>query len=178
MWSGWLYGRPMWSPETCRGVDHDLECIMNISTMCNGCQDGLGKDHDGSDASLDAVRDILLNESHVPRNPLGIMGCDIRYNSKAIKMLAEVLVYGKCATDGRTQQWLRAAEGTDWADFNDVLRSIGIEFAEKLTGATSPDFTARCAYHVHPPGSACGAAGGGEMSSGQCMLQNRLVDVH
>jgi hypothetical protein len=176
LWSGWLYGGPMWSPSICGDVDRNLVCIMDIYSMCDGCEFGLGRDRDGMNACLDAVRNLLLDESHVPRNLLGVLYCDFRSNSTAVKMLTELLVYGSCASDGRTQRWLQEAEGGR-AGFTEALHSIGLEFTKKLMGEESPDVTARCAYHVHPPGEGCGVPKE-DSSQGEYILQRLLLDYY
>jgi hypothetical protein len=187
LWSGWLYGQPMWSPTICTDidpdldysdVDRDLECIVDIYQLCGGLKGDVGKDYDGVNACLDAFRAILLHETYVPSNLLAILGVEFEGDPTAIRMLAELLVYGKCASDGRTQRWLQEAEETDLADFSEALHSIGLEFAKKLMGGESPDLTARCAYHIHPQGEGCDVARAGEISSGECILQRQVVDAH
>jgi hypothetical protein len=157
LWSGWLYGRPIWSPSICRDVDRDLECIMNIYQICTGLTgEDEFNDYDGMNACLDAIKDILLNEVHVPGDPFNTIGDAFVEDKMAITMLAELLVYGDCASDGRTQRWLQNGEVTDWKEFSEVHRTMSLEFARKLMGGEAPDFTARCAYHVHPLGEGCG----------------------
>jgi hypothetical protein len=179
LWSGWLYGRPMWSPTTCEDVDDDLLCIVDIYQMCAGLpEEDEYKDYDGMNACLDAVRDILLDEVHVPSDPLLVLGPVVKRNPTATRMLTELLIYGKCSTDGRTQRWLQAAEGTDWAQGSKSLPALGVELTKKLMGREAPDLTARCAYHVYPLAKARVAAGVETSIIGKCILHKRSADIH
>jgi hypothetical protein len=91
LWSGWLYGRELWTPANCNDVDDDLWCIMDIYHMCTGLTEEYKfKDYDGMNACLDAIRDILLDKVHLPVDPLGTMGDAFQENSTAINMLAEL----------------------------------------------------------------------------------------
>lgn len=149
LWSRWLYGLPMWTPIGMSAVDEDLMDVLDIYNWCAGLPDGKGKDYEGMNACLDAVRDILLNEAHVPRSPLSTLDDMIfKMSTTGIEMLVDLLVYGACATDGRTQEWLKGAKRSSWAEFHQVL-SLG--FAKKVMGGDPPDFMAPGRYHVHPP---------------------------
>lgn len=155
MWSRWLYGQPMWSEDDCDDVDYDLSCLMEIWHLCAGQEDGKGRDHEGLNASTDAIRDLVLNDIHVPKclncvlEDFDEFGLYYKSSDIMIKMLAELLVYGNCASDGRTKKWLEADEGA----YPCFLAAISTEFAKKAMGEASPDLMARGAYHTHQLGS-------------------------
>ena len=151
MWSRWLYGLPMWSEYDCHNVDDDLECLVNIFYLCTGDDEGKGRDYDGLNACVDAIRDLVLNEAHVPTCPISVLVNEDYESDILIKMLAELLVHGKCVRDGRTKRWLE--QNADQRP--SLLKAVINEFAKKAMGEASPDTMARCAYHTHLPGSEC-----------------------
>lgn len=148
----------MWNAVDCEDVDLDLEGLTDIYKLCSRLDDGTGMDSNAINACVDAIRDILLSEVHVPQDPLGALGHAFSLNPMAIKMLAESLVWGRCASDGRTSRWLEEAEGSKWSEFSEALETLSMGFAKKAMGGDSPDLMEPCAYHIHPPGTKCGEA--------------------
>jgi len=151
MWSRWLYGQKMWSEDDCQNPDIDLGYLMDIFKLCFGCNDGKGRDYEGLNACMDAIRDLLLNETHVPGFPIHVLMDKDQHSDTTIKMLADLLVYGNCVSDGRTKEWLEENDGEHPA----LLNAVSGEFAKKAMGEAPPDIMAHCAYHTHAPGSDC-----------------------
>lgn len=60
--------------------------------------------------------------------------------------MLELLVCGRCATEGRTKAWLNEASDELEEDF---VLAVSLEFAEKATLDISPNPMARCACHIH-----------------------------
>jgi len=145
LWSRWLYGQPMWAQKNCSDPDQDLEALAEIYTLCSDSDD---KDEDlaGMNAALDGIREILVNDSHVPINPLATLLGHLEDGTMGWTMLLELLVYGRCATEGRTREWLNEASDELEEDF---VLAVSLEFAEKTTLDNPPDPMARCAYHIH-----------------------------
>jgi hypothetical protein len=160
MWSRWLYGQPMWSEDDCTDVDGDLLCLADILYLCGGHADGEGKDYEGLNACMDAIRDLLLNETHVSDSPTNILSDEARGSEIMVKMLAELLVHGKCANDGRTKKWLEQNKGGSQS----LFEAVSNEFANKAMGKASPNLMAHCAYHTHLPGSECELVSRGRVS--------------
>lgn len=150
MWSRWLYGQPMWSEDDCTDVEDDLSSLADVVYLCGG-RDGSGRDYEGLNACMDAVRDIMLNDIHVPENPISLLLDRLEGSEIMVQMLAKLLVHGKCARDGRTKKWLQQNEG----GIRVLFEVVSNEFAKKAMGEEAPDIMARCAYHIHVPGSSC-----------------------
>lgn len=158
LWSGWLYGRPMWSLAVCENVDLDLKGLTDIYNLCAGDPGDDPMDFDVLNACVDAIRDVLLNEVHVPKDPLGTLGYIFAGDPMSVKMLTESLVWGNCASDGRTRRWLEEAEESLFLESSDGFQALSMEFAKNAMGGGSPNLMAPCAYHVHPSGTRCGGA--------------------
>jgi hypothetical protein len=101
----------MWDEDDCKDVDHDLRSLTDILHLCGGHEDGKGRDYEGLNACMDAVRDLMLNETFVPENPIYELLGEDEDSDRMVKMLAELLVYGKCVSDGRTKKWLEENGG-------------------------------------------------------------------
>lgn len=167
MWSRWLYGQPMWSEDDCHNVDDDLECLMDIHSLCAGLYNGNGRDYEGLNACMDAIRDLLLSEVHVPSAPISLLVPEDYQAETMVKMLAELLVHGKCVSDGRTKEWLEQNTGQcQW-----VLEAISNEFAKKAMGEAPPDLMGRGAHHVHLPGSNNNPSPRGRVWKGSSILR-------
>ena len=155
MWSSWLYGGKMWHREDCTDVDNDLSCLASIYKLGAGRGPRVGRDSDALNACLDAMRQILLDENLSPTNPLQVLDDQLNLSGSGLsKMLVDLLVYGKCASEGKTRDWLHIVEGRH----SEFFRALSHEFANKVMGGVVPDLRARCAYHFHPTGSSCGDA--------------------
>lgn len=148
LWSRWLYGRPMWDQHDCEDPDEDLRSIAEIHSWYT---DQADNDHfdAGFNASLDAIRNILVNDAHVPREPISVLLRPLGEQTKGREMLLELLVYGNCATEGRTRDWL---DGLDHRHFDmhfSFVNDVSLEFAAKAARLDPPNPMARCAYHYH-----------------------------
>jgi len=172
MWSRWLYGQPMWDEDDCKDVDNDLHYLVDILHLCSGRADGQGRDYEGLNACMDAIRDLVLNERFVPQNPIYEL---LKYEDFdiMIKMLAELLVYGNCVNDGRTKTWLEENEG----EHQSFLEAISNEFAKKATGEASPDLMARGAYHIGRSETDCDPSPRGRATTGKPTHRRLLMDA-
>ena len=103
---------------------------------------------------MHAIRDLVLNKIRVLSYLINILMVGEHHYEEAniiTKMLAELLVYGDCVSDGTTKQWLEENEG----EHQEFMMAVSNEFATKAMGEASPDIMARCAYHAHLPESEC-----------------------
>lgn len=163
----------MWSEDDCTDVDDDLDCLTEILYLCGGHADDKGKDYECLNACMDAIRDLMLNKNHVPCNPISVLSDEIECSELLVEMLAELMVYGKRVSDGRTKTWLEQNEGGS----QPLLEAISNEFANKAMGKASPNLVARCAYHTHAPGDECQSAP--RRSALNCKsLQRRKIRGH
>jgi hypothetical protein len=170
MWSRWLYGQPMWSEDDCTNVDDDLVCLTEILYLCGGHANSKGKDYEGLNGCMDAIRNLMLNETHVPDSPIQVLSDELEHSEILVKMLAEVMVHSKYVSDGRTKKWLELNEG----DNQSFLDAISNAFARKAVGEAAPDLMARCAYHTHPSGSECEPAPRGRAWTGKSRQQRNI----
>jgi hypothetical protein len=138
----------MWSPEDSECAEDDLEALVDIFNMCAGDLDDDGRDNDGRNASLDAIRMMLVHDFPLNNpldDPLHSLTPSVTDDPQGRNMVRELLVYGSCASEGRTKEWLE-----NW-DEDDVLflASVAQEFAEAKASGVTPDPMERCAYHDH-----------------------------
>lgn len=147
LWSRWLYGQPMWMQKDCSDPDKDLEALAEIYTLCSDSDDK-GEDLAGMNAALDGIRDVLVNDAHVPVNPLSTLLEPLKDGTIGRTMLLELLVCGRCATEGRTKAWLNRASH-ELEEDEDFVLAVSLEFAEKATLNNPLNPMARCAYHIH-----------------------------
>jgi hypothetical protein len=173
MWSRWLYGQPMWDEDDCKDVDHDLCWLTDILHLCGGREDGKGRDYEGLNACMDAIRDLVLNETSVPENPIYELLGEDEDSDLMVKMLAELLVHGKCASDGRTKKWLEENGG----EHQSFLDAISNEFAKKAMGEAAPDLMARGAYHITSVESDCDPSPRERASTGKVTRRNLLMNA-
>jgi hypothetical protein len=157
LWSRWLYGSPMWDPEDCIDINGDLSSLASIYKLCSGfwwsvCQE---HDSDGMNASLDAIREILVTQN-CQLGPLFLLLSRQLESTESMvfKMLVDVLVYGNSDEQGDVMEWPQDLEDKHPEFFG----ALGLELARRKMGKARPDFMAPCAYHVHPAGSQCDGA--------------------
>lgn len=121
---------------------------MDIFRMCAGGRGNQGRDHEGTNSCLDAIRQMLVHDfppDNLLRDPLPFLAESVIDDPLGRKMVKELLVYGRCASEGRTQEWLENWEEVDLH----FLSSVAQEFAKAKAGGVAPDPMARCAYHDH-----------------------------
>jgi hypothetical protein len=134
-----------------------LADLASIYRLCGGsgrlCT--TDKDLDALNACSDVIRQVLLHGVHLASNPLEVLGEQLdRADSGIFKMLVDLLVYGECASNGKTKGWLHSVEDKH----PEFFKALSNEFAKKVMGETPPDLMGRCAYHTHVEGSHCDEA--------------------
>lgn len=112
---------------------------------------------------MEAIRNLMLNETHVPDSPIERLSDELEHSWILVKMLADILVHGKYVSDGRTINWLELNEGENQS----FLHAISTTFAKKAVGEAAPDLMARCAYHTPFPRSECEPAPRGRAWTGK-----------
>lgn len=157
LWSRWLYGAPMWDQEGCTDVDNDLSSLASIHRLCAGSWWSACPDHDsdGMNASLDAIREILVNQTCKLGPLLLHLSRQLESTeSMASRILVDVLVYGGSVEQGDTTEWPQDLEEKHPKFFG----ALGLELARRKMGKSRPDFMAPCTHHIHPEGSQCDEA--------------------
>lgn len=147
----------MWTEEDCTDVGEDLSSLASIYKPCSGfwwiaCQD---HDSDGMNASLDAIREILVTQT-CQLGPLFLLLSRQLESTESMvfKMLVDVLVYGDSAGPGDVMEWPQDLEDK----YPEFFGALSLELARRKMGKARPDFMAFCAYHVHSEGSRCNEA--------------------
>lgn len=93
------------------------------------------RDEELMDACLGAIKQALTEKSEIPFNAIDafeiVLLEDEKYPGKAVVL--ERLVYGGCATDGRTKAWLE-----EYCEFDEhkteIVQAICLELANKACG--------------------------------------------
>jgi hypothetical protein len=154
MWSRWLYGSPMWDQEDCIDVDEDLSSLASIYRLCAGSWWSSCADHDGDgmNASLDAIREILVTRTC----ELGQLFLQLSRQLESSKSMISIMLVDLLVHEDSVEQ----EDATEWPqDLEDkhpeLFGALGLELARKKMGKARPDFMAPCAYHIHPEGSRC-----------------------
>jgi len=154
LWSRWLYGSPMWDQEDCTDVDEDISSLTSIYSLCAGswwsaCQ---GSDSDGINASLDAIREIVVTHTCEMGQLFLQLSRQLESRESMVsKMLVDVLVYRDSVGQTDVMEWPRDLEDKH----PELFGALGLELARKKMGKARPDFMAPCAYHIHQEGSKC-----------------------
>ena len=113
LWSRWLYGSPMWNQEDCTDVDEDISSLTSIYRLCAGswwsaCQ---GSDSDGMNASLDAIREIVVTQTcEIDQLFLQLTRQLESRESMVSRMLVDVLVYRDSIEQEDVMEWSRDLE--------------------------------------------------------------------
>ena len=155
----------MWDSTDCIDASEDLISLANIHQMCAGDDNGKGRDCDGHNASLDAIREMLVYDfpfDNLLYNPVHTLLYFLPEASLGRKMVIELLVFGVCRSQGWTKGWLEdwhaELEDYDDADFRfSVVMATGLATPEIIEGR--PDPMVRCAYDDHSGGSTCEEGG-------------------
>lgn len=91
------------------------------------------RDDEPVSACLVAIKQALIEKSDIPFNAIdafkSVLLEDEKYPGKAV--ILERLVYGECATDGRTKAWLERYCVPESEHRAEVAEMICLEFAKK-----------------------------------------------
>lgn len=147
----------MWEPNDCTNPKGDLACLTDIYDLCAGDRDGEGRDYEGINACLDAIREMLVcdfSPSKPLYNPLSTLLKSLPEASCGRNMVIDVLAFGVCNSEGWTETWqgnwfykikvFEVAERGFLFSLSSALARAG------KAGGEKPDPMVRCAYHEHP----------------------------
>jgi hypothetical protein len=154
LYARWLCGRPMWDPDDCTNPKGDLACLTDIYDLCAGDRNGEGRDYEGINACLDAIREMLVcdfSPSEPLQNPLDTLLRSLPEASRGRSMVIDLLIFGVRARWGKA--WFN-----NWHAKLDVMgesesrfqTAMIMGFYRKEDGEERPDLMARCSYHEHP----------------------------
>lgn len=152
MWRQDQNGRPC--------ADYESEALGQLFKMFSGSSDDDLSDFEGMNASLNGIREILVNNFHKCEEPLFELVDNLkRGHEMGMRMLVDLLVWGPCGSDrGGTGKWLDAVIAPlqgDYHDYSSLTKPLLSDFARRIAGGEAPDYMAPCAYHIHPLGSSC-----------------------
>lgn len=157
LWSRWLYGNLMWTEEDYTDVNEDFSSLASIYKLCSGFWWSARQDHDSDsmNASLDAIREILVTQTCQLGPLFLLLSRQLESNeSMVFKVLVDVLVYGNSDEQGDVMEWPQDLE----EKHPEFFGALGLELARRKMGKVRPDFMAPCAYHIHPEGVKCDEA--------------------
>jgi hypothetical protein len=129
----WVYGQPMLDPDKPLEWDlRDLAEIYHIS--CVEDEDSSTWDTEYMEARFDAMKEVLTQSGREVDNPIRMIDDVLRdTNRPGSAIMLKQLVYGACATDGRTKAWLdEYYEDKDHEA--EIVELICLEFAKKASG--------------------------------------------
>lgn len=127
-----LYGKPMWSLDDVEHAKDDLKSLVEIYQKTLHWS-FYTWNTDCIDACVDAIEQILVQESEALVDPLRVLEDVIITtldDSPGHLMIIRQLVHGECAKDGRAKSWLKLY--CDGKDTDKVfLEAFCMEFANK-----------------------------------------------
>lgn len=148
LWSGFLYGQPIWSYSDDAKVANDFEALVEIWNLAVTYQH-----YDAEDASIDAMRDMIRHHSDSLFDPFTIVLQNCNHKDLPAKVLMDHVVFGNCVSDPGT--WVNdyLAMEFDGEAIQPLEHELCQMFLAKVEGEKAgrapPDLTARCRYHSH-----------------------------
>ena len=132
MLSRWLYGQPLRKIHDC--PEGDLTYLADLYDLpCDAGEDSGNQDNGLLAACIDAIKQCLTEKDKTLYDPIqnleSLLVRRDKYPGKAV-VLRE-LVYGECATDGRTKSWLEQYCAYGHEDAEEIAKLICMEFAKK-----------------------------------------------
>lgn len=149
LFSGFLYGQPMWDPITMQDVDEDYEALVKVyMSEDNFLSEG------AIDASIDAIRDLLIWKGSTLHGLFAPLTFHPLVHSELARLLLDFLVYGDCG--GHAKTWVEncASEcSLVWPGSGSLEQELcGMllgKAQDERAGRQPPDLMERCRYHVH-----------------------------
>jgi hypothetical protein len=158
MWTGFLYGQPLW---TDRGKNKVLEDLWDSIVVYNFA--GAYKHDWAQDAALDAIRQMLVDNAdrkacdehdNVLGDGLGQMADLLRHKKRfrrLIDLLEDFTVYGADADE--IELWAKSSEHDDDANVRALKEELLLIFYAKAedrnAGRHGPRLMDECRYHKH-----------------------------
>ena len=162
MWTGFLYGQPIWTLRSDYSSDDSSEDIINddFLALLAVYDFAIAYEHRwAQDAALDALNGMFYNHPDNAEDPLDLLikiyESKIKYK-QLVSMLIEVIEYGECAGKGRL--WAEAVNDDDDEEILELKDRLRTGFAIKdttengQTGSSEPsgvDSMLPCRNHWH-----------------------------
>jgi hypothetical protein len=132
MLAQWLYGQPL--RENNDDTNYDLVYLSELYDLaCDADEESGNQDNGLVEACLDAIKQCLTQKTNTLSDPIEdlehILVRDDQSPGKAV--ILRQLVYGACATDGRTQARLEQYCASGHDHMEDVVTMVCLEFAKK-----------------------------------------------
>lgn len=132
MLARWLYGQPL--RATNDNPEDDLEALeLLYDFACDMAEESEMRYCELVNACLDAIKYYLTQKAKTLDDPIenleAVLVKNERFPGKAV--ILRQLVYGECATDGRTKIWLEQYCAHGHEDAADIAKLICMEFAKK-----------------------------------------------
>lgn len=134
MLARWLYGQPLFEANS--EPDHDLSCLAELCELvCDVGEESSSRAKELTGTCVEAIRKCLAQTNNALRDPIDSLSLLLaRYGEHTGKaVILRELVYGECATDGRTKLWLEqfCAPGRNHAYRKEIVEMVCLEFAKK-----------------------------------------------
>jgi hypothetical protein len=152
MWTGFLYGQPMW---TLRGEDtikEDFQALIAVYSFAR-----LEIHHFAQDAALDAIRVILHDHSDVLGDLLPTL-IELYEHFRRFQLLARTLMdftvfRGSAEVTKRWSQWAESEDDGEDEQVSALKRNLyvtfGLKAANERGGHDPPRLMLACVYHSH-----------------------------
>ena len=134
MLARWLYGHPLCVNNS--NADKNLEPLAQLYDLaCDANEEGSTQGTELVDACLDGIKQCLAQTSDEVYNPIEVLESLLvkgdKYPGRAV--ILRELVYGECATDGRTKLWLDQFCGPERGHEyrTEIAEMVCMEFAKK-----------------------------------------------
>ena len=144
-WCIWLYGQPLRKES-----DDPDRAVVDICEIFQFSMSG--GDRKCANACIDALHGIIHEQHDKLQVDLGTFLHFLAEEPRAVQMLVDMLVYGRCARSGKTFEWLCGTRAEQkWVHFFHLL---GQTFAEMVAGEAAgkendhPDIMSQHAYHI------------------------------
>jgi hypothetical protein len=149
MLARWLYGQPLCVNKD--DPEDDLDRLAELHKLaCTAEEESGVRDSQLFDACINAIEQCLVQKSKELNDPIELLKNVLLANDKfpGKDAILRQLVYGECATDGRTMAWLEEFCDPNYNYDTEIVKMICLELAAKAcaqshkSGSTSSASTA------------------------------------
>lgn len=152
MWTGFLYGQPMWTFRSEHSIKYDFQALIAVYSFASE-----HLHYFAQDAAIDAIRTILHDHSDVLGDKLPVLiNLYKRYRRFRLLaiMLADFTVFrGSAEETERLAQWVVSDDDDENEATFDLKRALywlfGLKAAIERDGHGAPRLMLPCAYHSH-----------------------------
>ena len=152
MWTGFLYGQPMWTFRGKESNKEDFAALMEVYNWARACSHVFAED-----GALDGIVAMLHDHPDVPEDPVAMLARVFALRQQrfwpVIYIMIDFIVFGKDAEN--VKAWAFDTDCMREGEEETFLLKVELQkhFREKADlerlGQAMPDLTERCRYHAH-----------------------------